>query len=555
MMPRTCFSPPDCLSRDQRGRRGRIIEADLRGIESSYRSSGSVNLSPLRVTVQSAIIDLDTIENIVADLSSNEEDLAQESLQLFDAFRSPKLQYDEKTRQYKIATEVKYDILAKMEARAGMYRERLLLTQQRLLRSELFTLRVRHRGQQNADSDEISTVESLLGSSGVKILVGYLTQPEEGQWCLEDLTGLILLDLSSALTYPLLYTEGSIVVLQGERNHLNMFVVQVMGFPPAEERATTLKALNMIDTFSPPGHHNWQHHEQMAVLEEQAHHQLIVILSDLHLDKPSVLDKFLQLLQGYDQVGITPLYVLMGSFLSQSLYHRAGGNEAIRKAFQALAETIGKVPNQRDSAKFLLIPGPLDAGSNPALPRRSLPAFVGAVMSEKVAHISFGSNPCRLRCYTQEIVFFREDLLRKMQRNLVVPLKVSTSHSSGSTGDDIEGDEEGAEAIINDHQNSSESALNGSEDIPDVTEQLVESLLDQGHLCPLPALAAPIIWELGHTLRLFPLPHLLVLADHTDQFSYEYKGCRTINPGTFASDFSFIVYHPANKEVQFSRVP
>jgi DNA polymerase epsilon subunit 2 len=43
-------------------------------------------------------------------------------------------------------------------------------------------------------------------------------------------------------------------------------------------------------------------------------------------------------------------------------------------------------------------------------------------MRQKVKHVTFASNPCRLRYYTQEIVLFREDLLKKMQRHLVVPL-------------------------------------------------------------------------------------------------------------------------------------
>lgn len=47
----------------------------------------------------------------------------------------------------------------------------------------------------------------------------------------------------------------------------------------------------------------------------------------------------------------------------------------------------------------------------------------------------------------------------------------------------------------------------------------------------------------------------LVLADHTDQFSYELKGCHVINPGTFASDFSFITYTPKDKRIEYSRVP
>jgi DNA polymerase epsilon subunit 2 len=111
-------------------------------------------------------------------------------------------------------------------------------------------------------------------------------------------------------------------------------------------------------------------------------------------------------------------------------------------------------------------------GTHNALPRRPIPELFTKELRKKVAHVTFASNPCRLRFYTQEIVLFREDLLRKMQRNAVLPPKTD-------------------------------------EDSPELTEQLVDSILDQGHLCPLPLHVKPIYWELDYTLRLSPLPHLV----------------------------------------------
>lgn len=88
----------------------------------------------------------------------------------------------------------------------------------------------------------------------------------------------------------------------------------------------------------------------------------------------------------------------------------------------------------------------------------------------------------------------------------------------------------------------------------DVTEMLIHSLLDEAHLCPLPIESRPIYWELDYTLRLTPLPHLLVLADKVDQYSYCYKDCHVVNPGSFSSDFSFIAYRPSTRSIEFSRV-
>jgi DNA polymerase epsilon subunit 2 len=78
-----------------------------------------------------------------------------------------------------------------------------------------------------------------------------------------------------------------------------------------------------------------------------------------------------------------------------------------------------------------------------ALPRRPIPEQYTKSLRQRVRHITFASNPCRVRYFTQEIVLFREDLLKKMQRHLAVPL------------------------VLDDPS------------VPDITEQLVESLLDQ----------------------------------------------------------------------------
>jgi hypothetical protein len=112
--------------------------------------------------VKTRVIDVEAIERIVADLSSNEDDVAHEifqvsldfkSLSLFkhrfinylrkvvDAFSTPYLRYDEKSKTFKWLSNPPRDIFDDVEARSGMFRERLLIIQQRLLRSDLFTLK------------------------------------------------------------------------------------------------------------------------------------------------------------------------------------------------------------------------------------------------------------------------------------------------------------------------------------------------------------------------------------------------------------------------------
>ena len=81
----------------------------------------------------------------------------------------------------------------------------------------------------------------------------------------------------------------------------------------------------------------------------------------------------------------------------------------------------------------------------------------------------------------------------------------------------------------------------------DITEHLVATVLDQGHLCPLPLTSRPIHWKYDHALRLHPQPTLVVLADHTEGYNWKYTGCEAANAGSFASDGSFGVFRPAGE--------
>ena len=186
--------------------------------------------------------------------------------------------------------------------------------------------------------------------------------------------------------------------------------------------------------------------------------------------------------------------------------------------FNALADAINACHRLATNAKFVIVPGPNDVGNHLALPRRGIPLKVIDGLMKRVSHVSLGSNPCRIKFFTQEIVIFREDLIQKMQRHTAV-------------------------------------APNISEQAPEIAEQAVSVIVDQAHLCPLPLHARPIIWSLDYSLHLTPLPHLIVLGDRTtSKFEIDKSGCTVANPGSFAVDSTFIVYRPATRDVEFSKI-
>jgi DNA polymerase epsilon subunit 2 len=77
--------------------------------------------------------------------------------------------------------------------------------------------------------------------------------------------------------------------------------------------------------------------------------------------------------------------------------------------------------------------------------------------------------------------------------------------------------------------------------------------LDQAHLVPLSLTVKPVLWEFDHTLRLYPMPTTLVLADHSaTSFDLTYElgeggadgKCHVFNPGSFlGSHCGWRTYH------------
>jgi DNA polymerase epsilon subunit 2 len=87
--------------------------------------------------------------------------------------------------------------------------------------------------------------------------------------------------------------------------------------------------------------------------------------------------------------------------------------------FDALADLIAAYPLISRSTHFLFVPGPLDITINTTLPRSPLLSSLVGRLKTKVPKAHFGTNPCRIKFFDQEIVIFREDLMARMLRNVV----------------------------------------------------------------------------------------------------------------------------------------
>lgn len=254
---------------------------------------------------------------------------------------------------------------------------------------------------------------------------------------------------------------------------------------------------------------------RLAGLEEKAVNDMFVILSDIWLDNEETMRKLGTVLDGYENVEVVPsLFVFMGNFCSHPCNLSFRHYSSLRSQFGKLGQMISAHPRLTEHSRFVFIPGPGDPGPSTVLPRCRLPVYLTEELQKHVPNAVFMSNPCRIKFYTQEIVFFRQDMLYRMQRASLIP------HSTEETVDKF--------------------------------EHLVATITHQSHLCPLPLNIQPIHWDYDHALYLYPTPHTIVLGDKSEQKSFKYTGITCFNPGPFSDDSTFVAYRPCTQEVELS---
>ena len=409
-----------------------------------------------------------------------------------------------------------------------MFAQRFSLIQQRILRQDLFRPKLVSADGRQASSDDrnvthtLTPIESLLGRTGVKFMLGMITpQVEEGQYYLEDDTAQVALDVSEAqVVTDGFLAENCVMLVEGEMMEGprgSVLHVHRMGNPIIETRSEAIDAIGLTSTdifqsISTLG-------ELENVRQEEIAHGpdgLFCILSNVHLDKPLVMDKLKTLFEGFQDAD--PVFVLMGNFLSSS---GTNSSKELMTYFDELTGIITSIDGLAENGRFIFVPGPQDAGLGDILPRPPLPNYCTASLRSKVQHATFCSNPCRIRYFSKELVFYRNNITSHLQRNALVKPRGESN----------------------------------------VVQHACKTLLDQGHLCPWPQ---AIYWQFDHALRLYPLPDALICADGmVPEFYENYAECDIVNPGPFSNDFSFVVYRPiaevdsedeTKSSVEFSQV-
>ncbi|KZT20388.1 DNA polymerase epsilon subunit B [Neolentinus lepideus HHB14362 ss-1] len=399
------------------------------------------------------------------------------------------------------------------DSRIMAVRNRMNIIKQTVLRNEHFspsTLPSRER-------EHLLTLKStkhLLGrASGRFLLFGMLTHSKEGRLCLEDEDGAVELDFSK-LDQPSegLFTEGVFALVEGDYTEDGNFEVIAIGHPPCESRDTARSIYGHID-FLGQGATTLVEDTQSALrIQEELSDLSFFFLSDVWLDHPETLNGLRKMFDNCIENSFIPkVIVLCGNFTSHGISQGSGREiQKCQENFDTLADIIASYPAITRGTHFLLVPGPLDMATNSVLPQRPLLSSLVLRLRSKVPNVHFGTNPCRIKFFGQEIVIFREDMMARMLRNLV------------GVKPDVRND--------------------------DLKSYLVQTMLDQSHLSPLTNNIQPVYADYDHALRLYPLPTAVVLADKYDSYRMTYEGCHVFNPGNFVGGtFRFSMYTPATR--------
>lgn len=467
------------------------------------------------------------------------------------------------------------DLFTKGEAKSKVYRTRFEILQRKLSRHEQLYQSGQGKGATPAIAPNVSAPTSKIFSSqrritpigtlrgraaGPCLVFGMLSSMADSKLYLEDLDSRIeiVIDKETCITSAGYFAENSFVLIDGLYTLDRTLLARGIQCPPIEYASKSKRYV--ADSPASLNRRRTQtlDHVTLDALEKVNKDAFFVILSDVWLDQPSVIDRLRALFTGFAREDVlAPLaFIFMGNFSCTAYVYSAAQAKVYTESWNALADVLAEFPKLTKTCRFIFVPGPGDPtlsgggggrgtgyttdnnvgakdrygltlqGTRSAfgdeetatLPRSSIPL---SLLGSKIQRVlgqsaTFASNPCRIAYCTQEIVVFRQDLFSKLLR-------------------------------------SSLFKTNG--DFSERTH-LHHTLLSQAHLSPLPLSSSPVYWKLDDELRISPLPDVLILGDRLEAYCDNYAQVQIINPGVLPlTDFSFLVYYPHQRQVELSHIP
>ncbi len=368
------------------------------------------------------------------------------------AFSQPKLVFDPIRKVFEPAS-LSPTVLPTASSRSHFPRQRYHILKSVISRNENFCppLAIPTAGSSSSRNNaadgfmKLTSTKNLLGRQGHRFLLfGMLSTSSDGRYELEDADGTVGLDLQNAIPGEGIFTEGSLILVEGEYTVEERIRVFAIGHPPSETRAQARSIHAHTDFLGPPqppavasksapsraaASAPWRGSisvkEEAALQVHEANHSDLsfVIFSDLHLDHAKTMSAFSTVLQGYVDADFIPFaLVLCGNFASQQ-YTSADMVDKYRAGFTALGDLLASFPTIVRTSHIILVPGPQDPFSTSLIPRPPLPEILVQPMLSRLRSlhgtVHLASNPCRISYFSQQIVVYRDDTMTRFLRNTV----------------------------------------------------------------------------------------------------------------------------------------
>ncbi|PIC36514.1 hypothetical protein B9Z55_015475 [Caenorhabditis nigoni] len=455
-------------------------------------------------TLQSSLISEELIRETFRQCKSKGSQDAGKLLNVFDAFSLQPYDFEPELGKM-VLRKATPTLAADSSSFSHAARQRFLLVKQRAARCA------------SLKNFKFTTCEILSASTKTLksvVVLGMLTQQKADCYHIEDLSGSIEVEFKEDTKFHhALFHEHSIAIFEGNFEN-SVLKVNEVAMVPVESAETTRKELSSNENwFGGEDKIAFRCSERLRSALAKQEDTSIIFLSDVFLDDMKTMRALNKLLMGYkDQPPIA--IVLCGNFCSRP--RQTDTIDLLDRGFRYLANQLQQMKKEYEKTQFIFVPGPDDPFVDSVLPRPHLPSLLFKHVSPIIS-ATFASNPCRIQFASQEIVVFRNDLIKKMCRHSINSITV--------------------------------------ESIP---SRYARSILSQAHLCPLPQHITPILADFSHCLSLHPLPDLLISADRFETFQEKVVGTETIvsNPGSFArSNYTFHVYYPAQNRIEASQIP
>uniref|UniRef100_A0A182PSQ3 DNA polymerase epsilon subunit n=1 Tax=Anopheles epiroticus TaxID=199890 RepID=A0A182PSQ3_9DIPT len=457
------------------------------------------------------VVEKQHIELAIKEANNTGLDDTETVFKVISAFEVPSFVYCEEKKKFLLDTK-KRSLLAAPDGKSHYIRERYWTLWQKTCRHEKFSRRTTP-GMEDPNSGTnlvLRKVENILSTSKMNdvVLLGLLTQLTEGRYYLEDPTGSVPIDISTATYSSGLFCEGCFLLAYGKYRD-GVLKVEEIGFPLPELAASSRAFFGTVNSWGGPSKTLLKFSRNLNELEKANVEHSLVFLSDCWLDNPVVIDKLEQLFRGYDDFPPVAI-ILMGPFAkkNENVY-------SLKTHFAKLGEILSNCEKLKSQTDLVIVPSIDDPAAANILPRPPIPDVLTGELKKRFHRTILTTNPCRLQYCTQQIVVCRADLVTKLCRNTIHFPK---------------------EGLLEEH--------------------FARSIINQHTLAPLTPIAFPTHWNYDAVLSLYPLPDLIVIGDPCQGFHITEQECTVMNVGSFPkSKFAFKVYYPSSKAVEDSQIP